>query len=1222
MISATQTMSKLYNPGVDMYRSIFLAGLFAISFTAQAGVDELDDYNVVWDTPSEHSGGSMPIGNGDIGLNVWAEANGDVVFYIGKTDAWSDNGRLLKLGRIRMSLTPNPFDSGHFKQTLNLKQGEITIRGGEGDNAVNIRIWVDAHYPVIRLESQSETTFDYRIAFERWRTSPRTITDETEKHSAYGLLGNDDFDIIVQPDSILPAAENRLTWYHRNKKSIYPLTLENQGLGEFVDKYPDPLLHRTFGGCVLSNELHAENDSTMSTETARRSVTSRIYVLTRQTETPQEWLDELENLIENDILSVDAARNAHQTWWRDFWERSKIVVTGPPDAYTMTRGYILQRWINACAGRGNYPIKFNGTLFTVDTRAGGEEGYDADYRRWGGCYWFQNTRLPYWNMLYAGDHDLMRPLFRMYMNATHIQKDAAQKRFGHEGVYFGETMTFWGTYNTNNWGWGNTGTVPTNPWIKRDYNAALELLSMMLDYYDMTRDETFLQDTVLVLATDVFRFFSEHYDRDENGNLHIYPSQALETWHDALNPAPDIAGLWFNLQRLLHLPEAQITPQQRDDWIRLFTELPPLPVERTDKGRVLLPAEEYSDKNNTENPELYAIFPFRLYGLGRTDLPTATLSFLVNDNPGTGGWRQNAIHAACLGRADQAGDFVMDNFTTWDNGSRFPGFFGPNFDWVPDQDHGSVAAIALQRMLLQTRGDKIIVLPAWPMYWDAEFKLHAPQQTIVSGTVRNGELVKYEIVPESRKKDVIIRTPSWPVLPAATDKLTCWQMTTTEPSGSWHDIAYDASAWIEAPGAFGSMDSSRIKILTKWNDTHLWLRKVFYLEKLTPGQIEELVLRTAFACKADIYLNGVLAAAVDGVNAGHKTVAIKKQALDTLQPDGDNVISVECRKNSDVSLFDAGILAAPSGTSIKASIDLGHKYEADSRTPDIENPDEGWDIAEENDDGFYVWNGVLSFSCPQARQRCYFQQQDETDAWCREINPDVPFTLDVKARVTAGEGPLGGLTVQPENGANRFVLCITPDALLFGGSSRPDTLVKDIDNATGFHAYRLTYDPIRAVVRIWRDTTLVGRDLGRFGGSSKTELTIGDENRNSTCEVQIDWLRWEAGGAFAPDPQNTAVENGRPAPHGFLLHANYPNPFNGSTNIQFECPVHAIAKLEIFNIRGRRIKTLIDKPITGGLHEVQWDGTDMNERPVSSGTYFARLQSERKTAFKKILLLK
>lgn len=80
----------------------------------------------------------------------------------------------------------------------------------------------------------------------------------------------------------------------------------------------------------------------------------------------------------------------------------------------LSQAYKLQRYMNACAGRGNYPIKFNGSLFTV---SGNEmnEMFDPDYRRWGEPYWFQNTRLPYWTMLAAGDFELMKPLFEMYM---------------------------------------------------------------------------------------------------------------------------------------------------------------------------------------------------------------------------------------------------------------------------------------------------------------------------------------------------------------------------------------------------------------------------------------------------------------------------------------------------------------------------------------------------------------------------------------------------------------------------------------------------------------------------------------------------------------------------------------------------------------------------------------------------------------------------------------
>lgn len=78
------------------------------SAEAESG-DPLDACNVVWESPSADYNGSMPIGNGDIGANVWVEPTGDLVLLLSKTDAWSENGRLLKLGHVRVKLTPTLF---------------------------------------------------------------------------------------------------------------------------------------------------------------------------------------------------------------------------------------------------------------------------------------------------------------------------------------------------------------------------------------------------------------------------------------------------------------------------------------------------------------------------------------------------------------------------------------------------------------------------------------------------------------------------------------------------------------------------------------------------------------------------------------------------------------------------------------------------------------------------------------------------------------------------------------------------------------------------------------------------------------------------------------------------------------------------------------------------------------------------------------------------------
>jgi len=83
--------------------------------------------------------------------------------------------------------------------------------------------------------------------------------------------------------------------------------------------------------------------------------------------------------------------------------------------------------------------------------------------------------------------------------------------------------------------------------------------------------------------------------------------------------------------------------------------------------------------------------------------------------------------------------------------------WGPNYDWTPDQCHGSVAMIALQRMLVQYEGDDIYLLPAWPKDWDVAFKLHAPQNTSIEGKVENGKITTLQVSPERRKIDLIPR---------------------------------------------------------------------------------------------------------------------------------------------------------------------------------------------------------------------------------------------------------------------------------------------------------------------------------------------------------------------------------------------------------------------------------------------------------------------------------
>lgn len=90
----------------------------------------------------------------------------------------------------------------------------------------------------------------------------------------------------------------------------------------------------------------------------------------------------------------------------------------------------------------------------------------------------------------------------------------------------------------------------------------------------------------------------------------------------------------------------------------------------------------------------------------------------------------------------------------------------------------------------------------------------------------------------------------------------------------------------------------------------------------------------------------------------------------------------------------------------------------------------------------------------------------------------------------------------------------------------------------------------------------------------------------------------------------------------FSLGQNYPNPFNPLTKIEFYIPTACHVKLEIFDILGRKVRTLFEGRLGAGVRSVLWDGNDAEGHEVTSGIYFYKLQANHYTQVKKMVLLK
>jgi photosystem II stability/assembly factor-like uncharacterized protein len=93
-------------------------------------------------------------------------------------------------------------------------------------------------------------------------------------------------------------------------------------------------------------------------------------------------------------------------------------------------------------------------------------------------------------------------------------------------------------------------------------------------------------------------------------------------------------------------------------------------------------------------------------------------------------------------------------------------------------------------------------------------------------------------------------------------------------------------------------------------------------------------------------------------------------------------------------------------------------------------------------------------------------------------------------------------------------------------------------------------------------------------------------------------------------------------PSEFKLTQNYPNPFNPSTTIKYELYKPSKVKLEIYDMSGRVVKTLYNDFLPSGSYEMQWNGLDNNERQVSSGVYFYKLETQYFSEVKKMALVK
>jgi len=739
------------------------------------------NYNITWTSQSKNASESMPCGGGDIGTNIWVE-NGDLLIYVARSGNFNEDNALMKSGRLRLKLFPNPIEGKIFKQELHLQEGYVTIEGENNGVKAKVRIWADIFKPVAHIDIHSNKKINAEASYESWRYQDRVI--KARENFANSWKWATPKNNVYKKDGIDFNGNEVLFYHHNTDKTIFDATVEQQAMVAVKDQLYNPLRRLASGGSFSGKNfcpagtyegVYVNTDYKgwkLKSKTAAKQHSLNLYLHIAQVENIETWkrsLDSLEKIANTDNKT---AFSKSQQWWQQFWSRSFIYIdktNTSSKAWELGRNFQLFRYMLACNAKGVWPTKFNGGLLTVDpVFTDTAHQLTPDYRNWGGgLHTMQNQRLVYFPMIKNGDWDMLQSQLNFYFRILRNAELRSKVYWNHGGACFTEQMENFGLPNYAEYGQKRPANfdkgVEYNAWLEYEWDTVFEFCLMMLEEERYTGKDI---SYAILFIESCLRFFDEHYQYlakkrgskalDKEGHLVLYPGSAAETYKMAYNSTTTIAAMQTITKRLLALPAKYAGEEKRNQWQSLLQRIPGLSYTDFNGHTTIAPAWLWERINNTESPQLYPVYPWGIYGVGKPGLDTALNTWNYDTNVvkfrSHIGWKQDNIFAARLGLIDEA--WRLTSLKLENSGRRFPAFWGPGFDWAPDHNWGGSGMIGLQEMLLQTDDKRILLLPAWPKNMDVHFKLHAPYNTTVEAELKNGKIITLKVLPEERKKDV------------------------------------------------------------------------------------------------------------------------------------------------------------------------------------------------------------------------------------------------------------------------------------------------------------------------------------------------------------------------------------------------------------------------------------------------------------------------------------
>lgn len=675
---------------------------------------------IVLQRPNERATEAMPLGNGRLGVAVWAEHG--YTAQLNRSDTLPyrlSPGRVVLPGLSRITHAPD------YSARLNLYDGQFEERGG-GMTAVTY-VAEKADVMIIDVAGADPRTTQ---SAELTLWAPRRPNVLAQGHA--GMLAE--------------------TW------------LDDQEAGAS---------HETFGSLAVitaeASRVQCEQDSQLSVRlTFRPHADGSFRILV----SAPSWRGKEATSVAAALVaqSGKVSREEHRVWWHKFWSRAGFMKMSSSDgsADYLANLRDIDLFTAAAESRDRFP----------GSQAGIGDLFSSvqDTHKWGpSAYWHWNLRMQVSANLAAGLFQLNEPYFRLYReNLPAILKWTKQHMAGRSGACIPETMRFNGA-GFENETWISNPAINCGEDFKPYYNArtlstGAEVSLWIWQQFLYTDDLGFLRQNYQVIRESAL-FLLDYAKVGADGLLSTFPSNAHETKWDVHNPTTDIAAmralfpvaiaagkilhtdeqLGATLQsKLVHLPEFPLMSPSAPGRLVSFAQAQPDAII----------AESYdvdAPTHNTENIGLEPVWPYHLINPDSRMHALAVQTYLHRPYKNVADWSADPEQAASLGLAEEMRSSLLaltQHYQAYPSGMA--GFMGSEF-YV---EQIGVLTDALQSALVQDEDDTLRIAPAWPKQWSVDATLYVKHQTKVDVQIHGGEITTVGIEAD-RPRMIHVQNP-WP----------------------------------------------------------------------------------------------------------------------------------------------------------------------------------------------------------------------------------------------------------------------------------------------------------------------------------------------------------------------------------------------------------------------------------------------------------------------------